>query len=109
MAPDLNLSNSADNNRHMRVQTGDVQRVGDRDLPTEEMILNMGPSHPATHGTVHIKLALDGERIASAQVNVGYLHRGFEKEAEAHTWAEIFPYTDRLNYVSPCSIMWATP
>ena len=70
-------------------------------LPTEEMVLNVGPSHPATHGTVHIKLILDGERITDSEVNVGYLHRGFEKECEAHTWAEIFPYTDRLNYVSP--------
>jgi NADH-quinone oxidoreductase subunit D len=69
--------------------------------PTEEMVLNMGPSHPATHGTVHIKLWLAGEQIERAQVNVGYLHRGFEKECEAHSWAEIFPYTDRLNYVSP--------
>ena len=78
-----------------------LRHTGDDGLPTEEMLLNMGPSHPATHGTVHIKLALAGERIHSAEVNVGYLHRGFEKECEAHTWAEIFPYTDRLNYVSP--------
>lgn len=80
-------------------------RVGDGgergDLPTDEMVLNMGPAHPATHGTVHIKLVLEGEQIKNAQVNVGYLHRGFEKESEAHTWAQIFPYTDRLNYVSP--------
>ncbi len=71
------------------------------DLPTEEMLLNMGPAHPATHGTVHILLRLQGERIKNAEVNIGYLHRGFEKESEAHTWAQIFPYTDRLNYVSP--------
>ncbi|MBW2732938.1 MAG: NADH-quinone oxidoreductase subunit D [Deltaproteobacteria bacterium] len=77
------------------------QRLDGVDLPTDEMVLNMGPAHPATHGTVHIKLTLDGEKIRQADVNVGYLHRGFEKEAEAHTWAEIFPYTDRLNYVSP--------
>ncbi|MCC6751187.1 MAG: NADH-quinone oxidoreductase subunit D [Deltaproteobacteria bacterium] len=70
-------------------------------LPTDDMIINLGPSHPATHGTVNIRLVLDGERIKDAQVNVGYLHRGFEKECEAHTWAEIFPYTDRLNYASP--------
>ncbi|MCA9664156.1 MAG: NADH-quinone oxidoreductase subunit D [Myxococcales bacterium] len=70
-------------------------------MPTEEMVLNVGPSHPATHGTVHIKLWLDGEQVTGAQVNVGYLHRGFEKECEAHTYGENFPYTDRLNYVSP--------
>ena len=65
------------------------------------MVLNMGPSHPAMHGTVHLRLTLDGEKIAVAEVSVGYLHRGFEKECEAHSWAENFPYTDRLNYVSP--------
>ncbi len=77
------------------------QRNDGQELPTEEMVLNMGPSHPAMHGTVHLRLVLDGEKITSAGVSVGYLHRGFEKECEAHTWAENFPYTDRLNYVSP--------
>ena len=86
--------------RAMRIGRGQTEIDG-QTFPTEEMILNMGPSHPATHGTVHIRLVLNGERILDAQVNVGYLHRGFEKESEAHTWAEIFPYTDRLNYVSP--------
>jgi NADH-quinone oxidoreductase subunit D len=76
-------------------------RNANTELPTEDMVLNMGPAHPATHGTVHLRLALNGERIEDAQVNVGYLHRGFEKECEDHTWAQIFPYTDRLNYVSP--------
>ncbi len=71
------------------------------ELPTDHMVINVGPSHPATHGTVHIRMVLEGERIEQAQVNVGYLHRGFEIEAEHHTYAEIFPYTDRLNYVSP--------
>jgi NADH-quinone oxidoreductase subunit D len=63
--------------------------------------MHMGPSHPAMHGTIHIKVQLAGERIENAEVNIGYLHRGFEKEAEAHCWQQIFPYTDRLNYVSP--------
>jgi NADH-quinone oxidoreductase subunit D len=83
-----------------RIPLGTTMVEG-RELPTEEMVLNMGPAHPATHGTVHIRLVLDGEKINEADVRVGYLHRGFEKESEAHTWAEIFPYTDRLNYVSP--------
>jgi len=70
-------------------------------LPTEELIVNMGPSHPAMHGTVRIVLRIDGETIRDADVQVGYLHRGFEKEAENTTYNQIFPYVDRLNYVSP--------
>ncbi|RMG94302.1 MAG: NADH-quinone oxidoreductase subunit D [Deltaproteobacteria bacterium] len=60
----------------------------------------MGPSHPAMHGTVRIVARLDGELIKDADVQVGYLHRGFEKECEAATYTQIFPYVDRLNYVS---------
>jgi NADH-quinone oxidoreductase subunit D len=61
----------------------------------------MGPSHPATHGTVRIKLTLDGERVVDSEVEVGYLHRGFEKECEAGEYYQAIPYTDRLNYASP--------
>ena len=60
----------------------------------------MGPSHPATHGTVKFLIELDGENIADIDVQVGYLHRGFEKECEAGTWYQAIPYTDRLNYAS---------
>lgn len=70
-------------------------------LPTETMTINVGPVHPAMHGTVRVIATLDGERIVHADVQPGYLHRGFEKECENVTWAQIFPYTDRLNYVSP--------
>src|SRR5512143_1256470 len=79
------------------------------ELPIEPSTINMGPSHPAMHGNIHIKLTLDGERLRDAEVNIGYLHRGFEKEAEAHCWQQIFPYTDRLNYVSPMlnNVGWA--
>ncbi|MEO8508628.1 MAG: NADH dehydrogenase (quinone) subunit D [Betaproteobacteria bacterium] len=64
------------------------------------VIVNIGPSHPATHGTVQIIAALDGERVVRTDVHCGYLHRGFEKECEAHTWHNLIPYVDRLNYVS---------
>ncbi|MFH2007345.1 MAG: NADH-quinone oxidoreductase subunit D [bacterium] len=74
---------------------------GGVELPTETMTIMMGPVHPAMHGTVRIVVTVDGERIVHADVQVGYLHRGFEKECENVTWAQIFPYTDRLNYVSP--------
>jgi len=62
----------------------------------------MGPSHPTTHGTIKLNLKLDGERIVDCDVEVGFLHRGFEKMCEQGTWTQCFPYTDRLNYASPC-------
>ncbi|HEY2512003.1 MAG TPA: NADH-quinone oxidoreductase subunit D [Polyangiaceae bacterium] len=74
---------------------------GELELPAEPMHLNMGPSHPAMHGTVRIVLELSGETIVKADVQIGYLHRGFEKMCERGTWAQVFPYADRLNYVSP--------
>ena len=64
------------------------------------VIVNIGPSHPATHGTVQIITELDGEKVLRADVHCGYLHRGFEKECEAHTWHNLIPYVDRLNYCS---------
>ncbi|MCG8589648.1 MAG: NADH-quinone oxidoreductase subunit D [Proteobacteria bacterium] len=72
----------------------------ERDLHTEHQILNMGPSHPATHGTVKFHIELDGETVVDLDVQVGYLHRGFEKECESGTWYQAIPYTDRLNYNS---------
>jgi NADH-quinone oxidoreductase subunit D len=70
-------------------------------LHTEEMVINMGPSHPVTHGTVKFLVTLDGETIRDLRVDIGYLHRGFEKMCESGTWEQAMPYTDRLNYVSP--------
>lgn len=71
------------------------------ELPNQLMTINMGPSHPAMHGTVKIILTVDGEKIVDSDVQPGYLHRCFEKESEYSTYTQIFPYTDRLNYVSP--------
>ncbi len=81
----------------------------EQELPTEPMTINLGPSHPATHGTVRIVAELDGEIIQKADVEIGYLHRGFEKSCENATWAQVLPYTDRLNYVSPLlnNVGWA--
>ncbi|MBM3327205.1 MAG: NADH-quinone oxidoreductase subunit D [Calditrichaeota bacterium] len=64
------------------------------------MPLAMGPSHPAMHGIVRINLELDGEVVVDATVDIGFLHRGFEKMVERHTWNQGIVYTDRLNYVS---------
>ncbi len=87
----------------------EIKPPADGELPIEPSVINMGPSHPAMHGNIHIKLSLEGEKVREAEVNIGYLHRGFEKECEAHCWQQIFPYTDRLNYVSPMlnNIGWA--
>ena len=75
---------------------------GLRARPTRDgsVVVNIGPSHPATHGTIQIIAALDGEKVMRADVHCGYLHRGFEKECEAHTWHNLIPYVDRLNYCS---------
>ena len=72
-----------------------------RDPAEEIMEIQMGPSHPATHGTIKFNLKLDGEEIVECDVEVGYLHRGFEKMIEQGTWTQAIPYTDRLNYASP--------
>jgi NADH-quinone oxidoreductase subunit C/D len=70
------------------------------ELDTDLMFLNLGPSHPATHGTIRNLVAVDGEYIRACVSEIGYLHRGFEKSAENHTYNQIIPYTDRLNYCS---------
>ena len=70
-------------------------------MKTREMLLNVGPAHPAMHGIIRIVTALDGERIVDIDVEIGYLHRGFEKMAETVDYNGVMPYTDRLNYVSP--------
>ena len=67
----------------------------------EKMILNMGPSHPATHGVLRLVLELDGETITKATPDVGYLHRGDEKIAENMQYNQFVPYTDRLDYLAP--------
>ena len=77
-----------------------LEREFYRDLHTDLMFLNLGPSHPAAHGTLRTFVALDGETIKAAVAEIGYLHRGFEKTVEQRTWTQAIPYTDRLNYCS---------
>jgi len=67
----------------------------------ESMLLNVGPSHPSMHGIVRIIAELDAETIVNSDVEIGYLHRAFEKSAEQSGYLQVIPYTDRLNYVSP--------
>lgn len=66
----------------------------------ERMAINIGPSHPAMHGTFRLMAILDGETIVASDVEIGYLHRCFEKMSETHNWSQVIPYTDRLNYCS---------
>jgi NADH-quinone oxidoreductase subunit D len=74
------------------------------DDPLEnEMVLNMGPQHPATHGVLRLLVRLDGETVTGCVPELGYLHRGYEKIAEASTYHEFIPHTDRLDYLSPLS------
>jgi NADH-quinone oxidoreductase subunit D len=72
-----------------------------QDMQGEKMVLNMGPSHPSTHGVLRIILELDGEIITKATPDIGYLHRGDEKIAENMTYTQFIPYTDRLDYLAP--------
>jgi NADH-quinone oxidoreductase subunit D len=72
----------------------------DTALPSKRMVVNLGPSHPAMHGVTRAVVELEGETIRSMKLDIGFLHRGFEKSCENVTWGQCFPYTDRLNYVS---------
>ena len=82
----------AEADARMRENLGDIG---------EKMVLNMGPSHPATHGVLRLVLELDGETITKATPDVGYLHRGDEKIAENMQYNQFVPYTDRLDYLAP--------
>jgi NADH-quinone oxidoreductase subunit D len=75
----------------------------DKDPLGTDMILNLGPQHPATHGVLRLALQIDGETIERAKLDIGYLHRGIEKLAENKTYQEFMPYTDRTDYLSPYS------
>ncbi len=102
------MSFQSDNNQEVRNKI--IKVLLDQDIhilsddPIEnDMVLNMGPSHPSTHGVLRIVLRLDGETVINSIPDVGYLHRGFEKIAENSTYHEFIPHTDRLDYLSPLS------
>src|SRR3954467_9629872 len=69
-------------------------------LKTEEMILNVGPQHPSTHGVLRLEVVLDGEIVVDVIPHIGYLHRCFEKHAENLTYPQIIPYVDRMDYLA---------
>jgi NADH-quinone oxidoreductase subunit D len=78
-----------------------LETINDSELLGEKLVINMGPSHPATHGVLRIVLELDGEIITKAIPDIGYLHRGDEKIAENMQFNQFVPYTDRLDYLAP--------
>jgi NADH-quinone oxidoreductase subunit D len=82
-------------NKHTSVDVSDIDPLG------TEMVLNIGPQHPATHGVLRVVTKLDGEKITKCVLDIGYLHRGIEKLAEYKTFQEFMPYTDRMDYLSP--------
>ena len=77
------------------------------DLRTEEMIINLGPQHPATHGVLRLEVVTDGEIVIDVVPHLGYLHRCFEKHAESLSYNQIIPYTDRMDYVAAMNNEWA--
>ena len=69
-------------------------------IKSEEMLLNMGPQHPSTHGVLRLKITTDGEIVSKIEPVIGYLHRCFEKHCEHLTYEQIIPYTDRCDYIA---------
>ncbi len=82
---------------------GQTPSVSTTVLGADEVILNMGPQHPSTHGVLRVKLKLDGEKVISSECIIGYLHRGVEKIGETRTYAQFAPYVDRTDYVAAVS------
>jgi NADH-quinone oxidoreductase subunit D len=80
-----------------------LETINEADFLGEKLTINMGPSHPATHGVLRVVLELDGEIITKATPDIGYLHRGDEKIAENMQYNQFVPYTDRLDYLAPLS------
>jgi NADH-quinone oxidoreductase subunit D len=83
--------------------TGARASEGEGELSGETMMINVGPSHPTTHGVLRLKMELDGDIIKQCEPVIGYLHRGAEKIAENMTYNQFVPYTDRLDYIAPLS------
>ncbi len=83
----------------MNIETTEIKDPNSQ-IKTEEMILNMGPQHPSTHGVLRLELQLEGEIITKVIPHIGYLHRCFEKHTEAMTYPQVIPYTDRMDYLA---------
>ncbi|MFN3307144.1 MAG: NADH-quinone oxidoreductase subunit D, partial [Candidatus Kapaibacteriota bacterium] len=96
------ISRTRQNKLYKRLLDKDTSLIFE-DALENDIVLNMGPQHPATHGVLRVVLRLDGETVINCVPELGYLHRGFEKLAENATYHEFIPHTDRLDYLSPMS------
>src|ERR1044072_8809497 len=85
------------------MQKQEVSKPQETLFDTEEMVLNMGPQHPSTHGVLRVILRLDGETVIDLDCDIGFLHRGVEKIAEKRLHPMIAPYWDRLDYIAAVS------
>src|SRR5258707_3467328 len=74
---------------------------GAEEIKTQEMLLNMGPQHPSTHGVLRLVLTLEGETVAEARASIGYLHTGIEKSMEFRTWTQGTTFITRADYLMP--------
>jgi NADH-quinone oxidoreductase subunit D len=83
-----------------------VPIIEDKRLKTDQMVLNVGPQHPSTHGVLRLEVVLDGEMVVDVIPHLGYLHRCFEKHAEAMTYPQVIPYTDRMDYLASMGNNW---
>src|SRR5512136_3274040 len=89
-------------------QPGALKTSTGHTLRTDEMIINMGPQHPSTHGVLRLELVVDGEIIVDVIPHIGYLHRCFEKHSEAMTnYQQVIPYADRMDYLASMNNDWA--
>lgn len=92
---------------YSKLSISEPLKYAEADLKSEEMIINVGPQHPATHGVLRLEVVSDGEIVKDVVPHVGYLHRCFEKHAEALSYNQIIPYTDRMDYVAAMNNEWA--
>lgn len=97
MKKEINISSDEKLLKALMAQASDISI---EDALEHEMIINMGPQHPATHGVLRLVVRLDGETVISAVPELGYLHRGYEKMAENMSYIEFIPHTDRLDYTA---------
>src|SRR5687768_13721932 len=79
----------------------EIEEMHDGDLGAKRMVVNFGPQHPATHGTLRMVVEIEGEIVTNMELEIGYLHTGFEKLAEDRSWNQGVTISDRMNYLSP--------
>lgn len=84
----------------MNTTPTNLDPASERELATQELVINMGPQHPSTHGVLRVEIVTDGEIIKAAYPDLGYLHRSFEKHCESRDYVQVVPYVDRMDYIA---------